>query len=148
MVVYDPSLQSNPSPDNIELYLIAEKRYATFAREIVREKLRKIKFGDMKDMYSAATDYAKCRDKIWYAHCWKCNRTKNSKDFSICGICGSLICICGECNCFYPEDNKALEADLLRSAPSCQECGGTGFEWGQFGAIMCPYCYGLGKKLD
>jgi hypothetical protein len=96
VLVLDPRAQLKVPMDKVRLYVIAQRRMATFLKEIV---LRSLSTDAEEDLNSGANVYFALRGR--FTHCYDCKRDLNSIDFSVCSECGWIMCICGACGCGY-----------------------------------------------
>ena len=94
VLVFDPRAQVGVPSDRVRLYIIAQRRMAKFASEIVREGVAATP-GDSV----GADAYFDMRGR--FTHCYGCKRDLNSIDFRLCDACRWIQCECGACGCNY-----------------------------------------------
>src|SRR6476659_5559626 len=83
VLVYDPHAQIGVSSEKVRLYVIAQKRMASFIKDIARDRLSG---EEHRDLEAAANVYLDLRGR--FTHCYSCKRDLNSIDFSVCDKCG------------------------------------------------------------
>ena len=100
-LIYDEKIQVDVSSDCIRVYLLDEDRAATFFKNLVRNKLLKIREDEEATLRSKIERYeAKVISKR-KTRCYKCKKSLDSVNFSICKKCGWIRCQCGKCGCGY-----------------------------------------------
>jgi hypothetical protein len=99
-VVYDPHSQVKVPADRVRLYIRAEERMATFAKEIVRDRLKESAGTEVDGQLAEPAEfYLSLRRR--YTHCFSCKQSLNSIDFAVCGECHWIRCDCGACGCSF-----------------------------------------------
>ena len=97
LVVYDKHAQVNLPSNRVRLFVVAERRMATFDRDSVRTRLSSRPCGSE----DALTVYKRLRSRSRSTDCYECQRDLNAVDFRVCQRCGWICCECGACGCGY-----------------------------------------------
>jgi hypothetical protein len=100
VVVYDPQSQEGVSPNRVRLYIRDQQRMATFAKDIVRDRLAQSDECEPDEqVVEPAEFYLSLRRR--YTRCFSCKHSLNSLDFEVCGKCHWIRCECGACGCTF-----------------------------------------------
>jgi hypothetical protein len=100
VVVFDPQSQVDVPPNRVRLYVRDQERMATFATDVVRERLSEAAAGERaEELTEPAEFYLSLRRR--FTHCFGCKRSLSSLDFAVCGRCRWIRCACGACGCNF-----------------------------------------------
>jgi hypothetical protein len=100
VVAYDPRSQESVPADRVRLYIRDQERMATFAKDIVRDRLAESADSDEDERLAEPAEfYLSLRRR--YTHCFSCKRSLNSLDFVVCGSCRWIRCACSACGCNF-----------------------------------------------
>ena len=102
-LIYDEKIQLGVRSEFVRVYLLDEERAATFVRDLLRDKLYKIRSDEEGILASKIERYEAKFLRRRQTHCYKCKKNLDSVNFSICKKCGWIRCQCGACGCAYEE---------------------------------------------
>lgn len=100
VVVYDPNSQEGVPDNRVRLYVRDEQRMATFAKDIVRDRLIESSGREEVEQLVEPAEFY-CRLRARFTHCFRCKRNLNSFDFAFCSQCGWIRCSCTACGCNF-----------------------------------------------
>jgi hypothetical protein len=98
IVVYDPQSQESVPANRVRLYIRDQERLATFAKDIVRERLVESANMDADEQLAEPAEFYLSL-RLRYTHCFSCKQSLNSLDFAVCRRCRWIRCACSACGC-------------------------------------------------
>lgn len=102
IVLYDPATQVDVAGSQLRLFAANTKRmglYSMDVRDILEDphRLKELE----TEVIKAIRFYHDLRARARSTHCYSCKKPLNSVDFSVCGRCGWIKCVCDACGCGY-----------------------------------------------
>ena len=103
--IYDVQSQRGAEKDQVEIFVLSEKKNSTYIKEILKKNLLKpnenieLKYADLIADYLKINDIKTKEISIRKTNCFDCKEDLNSVDDSLCKVCNWIQCSCGACGC-------------------------------------------------